>query len=101
MHGLRCSKEYVHPRRAGRRLTATSEFTMDGVSVDPLEVMFVKVKSYMLTSEWSFSKKAAKYQEWQQQQVRARALARARDALGRSGHAYMCACVSVCACECV
>lgn len=56
------------------RLTATSEFSMDGVSVDPLEVMFVKVKSYMLTSEWSFSKKAAKYQEWQRQQVRTRGL---------------------------
>lgn len=25
------------------RLTATSEFGLDGVSVDPLEVMFVKV----------------------------------------------------------
>lgn len=52
-----------------RRLTATSEFGLDGVSVDPLEVMFVKVKSYMLTSEWSFSKKAVKYQQWHKDQV--------------------------------
>lgn len=29
--------------------------------------MFVKVKSYMLDSELTFSKKAAKYQQWQQQ----------------------------------
>lgn len=29
----------------------------------------LQVKSYMLTSEWSFSKKAVKYQQWQQQQV--------------------------------
>jgi hypothetical protein len=29
--------------------------------------MFVKVKSYMLTSEVSFSKKARKYEAWQQQ----------------------------------
>ncbi|KIY96554.1 hypothetical protein MNEG_11409, partial [Monoraphidium neglectum] len=50
------------------RLTATSEHSLDGVSVDPLEVMFVKVKSYMLSSEWSFSKKAVKYQRWQEQQ---------------------------------
>lgn len=29
--------------------------------------MFVKVKSYMATSEISFTKKALKYQYWQQQ----------------------------------
>jgi hypothetical protein len=29
--------------------------------------MFVKVKSHMLTNELTFSKKAAKYQQWQQQ----------------------------------
>jgi hypothetical protein len=29
--------------------------------------MFVKVKSYMLASEVSFSKKARKYEAWQQQ----------------------------------
>eukprot|EP00775_Hariotina_reticulata_P012780 gene12780-12909_t len=49
------------------KLTPTSEFGCDGVSVDPLEVMFVKLKSYMITSEISFSKKALKYQHWQQQ----------------------------------
>jgi hypothetical protein len=43
------------------------EFSSDGTSLDPLEVMFVKVKSYMLDSELTFSKKAAKYQQWQQQ----------------------------------
>jgi hypothetical protein len=48
-------------------LTPTSEYGCDGVSVDPLEVMFVKLKSYMITSEISFSKKALKYQHWQQQ----------------------------------
>jgi hypothetical protein len=29
--------------------------------------MYVKVKSYMLASEVSFSKKAHKYEAWQQQ----------------------------------
>jgi len=57
----------VTGRRLLLRLTPTSEYGSDGVSVDPLEVMFVKVKSYMITSEISFSKKALKYQHWQQQ----------------------------------
>lgn len=46
-------------------MTPNGEWSCDGVSLDPLEVMFVKVKSYMLTSAWSFSKKAVKYQAWQ------------------------------------
>eukprot|EP00879_Flechtneria_rotunda_P012042 GHRR01012577.1.p1 GENE.GHRR01012577.1~~GHRR01012577.1.p1 ORF type:complete len:347 (+),score=93.53 GHRR01012577.1:547-1587(+) len=49
------------------KLTPATEFSCDGTSLDPLEVMFVKVKSYMITSEISFSKKALKYQHWQQQ----------------------------------
>eukprot|EP00878_Enallax_costatus_P024831 GHUV01026523.1.p1 GENE.GHUV01026523.1~~GHUV01026523.1.p1 ORF type:complete len:299 (+),score=79.13 GHUV01026523.1:220-1116(+) len=49
------------------KLTPTSEYSNDGTSLDPNEVMFVKVKSYMATSEISFTKKALKYQYWQQQ----------------------------------
>lgn len=49
------------------RKTPTGEYSCDGTSVDPLEVMFVKVKSYMAISEVSFTKKALKYQQWQQQ----------------------------------
>lgn len=49
------------------RMSPAFEFSCDGTSLDPLEVMFVKVKSYMLDSEMTFSKKAAKYQQWQQQ----------------------------------
>lgn len=52
---------------ACRRLTPTGEYGCDGTSLDPLEVMFAKVKSYMLAAEVSFSKKAAKYEAWQQQ----------------------------------
>lgn len=51
----------------GCRLSPTFEFGCDGASLDPLEVMFVKVKSHMLANEFTFSKKAAKYQQWQQQ----------------------------------
>lgn len=43
------------------------EFSCDGTSLDPLEVMFVKLKSYMLENEMTFSKKAVKYTQWQQQ----------------------------------
>jgi hypothetical protein len=49
------------------RMSPAFEFSCDGTSLDPLEVMFVKVKSYMLDTEFTFSKKAAKYQQWQQQ----------------------------------
>jgi hypothetical protein len=49
------------------RLSPTFEFGCDGASLGPLEVMFVKVKSHMLANEFTFSKKAAKYQQWQQQ----------------------------------
>ncbi|KAF8068311.1 UVR8 [Scenedesmus sp. PABB004] len=49
------------------RLTPTSEYSCDGTSLDPLEVLFVKVKSYMLASDISFSKKATRYQAWQAQ----------------------------------
>lgn len=49
------------------RMSPAFEFSSDGTSLDPLEVMFVKVKSYMLESELTFSKKAAKIHQWQQQ----------------------------------
>jgi len=48
-------------------MTPAFEYSCDGTSLDPLEVMFVKVKSYMLDNEISYSKKAVKYQQWQQQ----------------------------------
>lgn len=48
-------------------MTPTFEFSDDGTSVDPLEVMFVKVKGPMLANEITYSKKATKYQLWQEQ----------------------------------
>ena len=48
-------------------MTPAFEYSCDGLSLDPLEVMFVKVKSYMLGNDISYSKKAVKIQEWQQQ----------------------------------
>lgn len=50
-----------------RSTTPAFEYSCDGTSLDPLEVMFIKVKSYMLGNEISYSKKAVKYEEWQQQ----------------------------------
>ncbi|KAK9810073.1 hypothetical protein WJX72_004380 [[Myrmecia] bisecta] len=41
-----------------------AEHHYDGLSMDPLEVVFVKVKSYLLDLKWTGSTKAAKYDRW-------------------------------------
>lgn len=38
----------------------------DGINVDPLEVLFVKVKASMRDAKWSHVLQAKKYDEWQQ-----------------------------------
>jgi hypothetical protein len=48
-------------------MTPTFEFSNDGLSVDPLEVMFVKVKGAMLANRITYSSKAAKLESWQEQ----------------------------------
>lgn len=45
------------------------EHYYDGVSLNPLEVMFVKTKGVLLGNDWSYSLLAAKYDEWLAQQV--------------------------------
>jgi hypothetical protein len=52
------------------RYGPTGEYYNDGISLDPLEVMFVKVKSHMLDNHVSVSKKAVRYEQWQREQVR-------------------------------
>lgn len=47
------------------RSSPQSDLTYDGISLDPYEVMFVKVKDAMLYRNVSFALKAAKLQEWQ------------------------------------
>lgn len=46
-----------------------AEDRYDGISVNPLEVMFVKVKEFMLQTEWMPARFAKKYDEWSNQMV--------------------------------
>ncbi|GAX76065.1 hypothetical protein CEUSTIGMA_g3508.t1 [Chlamydomonas eustigma] len=46
------------------RLSPQGEYFYDGITLDPLEVMFVKVKSYTLQNGVSSANKAVKYQQW-------------------------------------
>jgi len=47
-----------------RRLSPIGEHFYDGITLDPLEIMFVKVKSYTLMNGVSSANKAVKYQQW-------------------------------------
>ncbi|PNH12741.1 LIM domain and RING finger protein [Tetrabaena socialis] len=48
------------------RSSPQSELTYDGVSLDPHEVMFVKVKEALLQRNISYALKAARYDVWQE-----------------------------------
>ncbi len=41
----------------------------DGISLNPFEVMFVKVKGVLLQNDWSYARVAKKYDEWMTMQV--------------------------------
>ncbi|GLC37809.1 hypothetical protein PLESTM_000650400 [Pleodorina starrii] len=49
------------------RSTPQSELTYDGITLDPLEVMFVKVKEFLLQRNVSYALKAAQYDTWLEQ----------------------------------
>ncbi|MEW5312893.1 MAG: hypothetical protein WDW38_004491 [Sanguina aurantia] len=49
-----------------QRYSPQGENYYDGITLDPMEVMFVKVKSFTLQNEISFARKAQKYEAWQQ-----------------------------------
>ena len=53
-----------------RRTNPTSEFSYDGIQITPLEVLFVKVKSFQLESEWVSTQLAVTYDRWRLLQVR-------------------------------
>lgn len=44
------------------------EYYYDGISLNPFEVLFVKMKEKALRNEWPFSIQAAKYTKWMRQQ---------------------------------
>ena len=43
----------------------------DGISLDPLEVMFIKFKRVLQQNKWGNVMQAGKYHEWLTEQVRA------------------------------
>ncbi|EIE18099.1 hypothetical protein COCSUDRAFT_34638 [Coccomyxa subellipsoidea C-169] len=45
------------------------DFAYDGLMINPLEVLFVKIKSYQLESNWITSKMAITYERWHRDQV--------------------------------
>ncbi|GIL98607.1 hypothetical protein Vretimale_3951 [Volvox reticuliferus] len=46
------------------RSSPQSDLTYDGITLDPLEVMFVKVKGFLLQRNITYSLKAAQYDLW-------------------------------------
>lgn len=55
-----------------QRMNPTGEKWMDGITLSPHELMFVKVKDYLLLSTNSLAKTAAKYSDWMDGLVRIR-----------------------------
>lgn len=51
------------------RLNPYAEHTYDGVPLNPLEVMFVKVKHFQLEGDWMSTHLATTYDRWLQVQV--------------------------------
>ena len=51
------------------RLNPYAEHTYDGVPLNPLEVMFVKVKDFQLEGNWLSTHLAATYGRWLEEQV--------------------------------
>lgn len=50
-----------------QRYSCQGERFYDGITLDPLEVMFVKVKSFTLSQEVPSSRTAIKYEQWRKQ----------------------------------
>ena len=55
-----------------RRVNPYGENYYDGISLNPFEVMFVKVKGVLLQNDWSYARVAKKYDEWMTMQARRR-----------------------------
>lgn len=53
-----------------RRVNPYGEYYYDGITIDPFEVMFVKVKDLLLERRWSYALQASKYDAWMAEQVR-------------------------------
>ena len=51
------------------RLDPLLEFSYDGLSVHPYEVMFVPMSTVAIENGWSFARLAAQYETWSALQV--------------------------------
>ena len=51
------------------RVNPYGENYYDGITIDPFEVIFVKVKELLLERDWSYAVHAAKYDKWLEDQV--------------------------------
>ena len=52
------------------RLNPYAEHTYDGLPLNPLEVMFVKVKDFQIEGDWMSTHLATTYDRWLELQVR-------------------------------
>ena len=59
------------------RLNPYAEYAYDGLALNPLEVMFVKVKGFQLQAEWASAQLASTYQRWLSSHVRLHPVAHA------------------------
>ncbi len=57
---------------SARRLNPCGDNAYDGVSLSPLETMFVKVKGFQLDVDWAAARTAAAYDRWLAQVPRRR-----------------------------
>lgn len=52
-----------------RRLNPYAEYAYDGLALNPLEVMFVKVKGFQVQGRWASAEMATTYDRWGSAQV--------------------------------
>lgn len=52
-----------------RRLNPYAEYAYDGITLNPMEVIFPKVKGFTLDGEWTTPRMAATYDRWMSHQV--------------------------------
>lgn len=52
-----------------RRLNPYAEYMYDGINLSPFEVMFVKIKDYLLQANWTAAATVKKYTDWAHSKV--------------------------------
>lgn len=60
----------LHLNTHAHRVNPYAQRKYDGINLNPMEVMFIKVKDYVLANDWEAARTAVKYATWQDEQVR-------------------------------